>query len=688
MEMRANEKNLLRFLEGTDKSFVIPVYQRNYDWKKANCKQLFNDLVRISEENYRTHFMGSMVHIYNEDGRKYEYMIIDGQQRLTTISLLLLAIYDAINNKDIDGDGVNIDKIKDEYLIDKYAPQDKKIKLKPIKEDNIAFEKLFEGEIHEEESNIVVNYKYFYDRLTKMSISVDMLYKAIEQLIVVEIELKASEDDPQLIFESLNSTGLDLTEADKVRNYILMKFERKVQEELYNKYWNKIEVNTAYDVSSFLRHYLTIKKNKIPNIKDVYFVFKDFHKNSMLDVKELLEKLLDYSIVYNEIIKVKHINREINTLISEINELETYVSYPFLLELLVTNKKEMIDNTQTVECLKVVRDYVFRRIVCEIPTNSLNKTFMTLNSDIKKHKNYSQNYSEICKYILSNKDSYTRFPNDDEFLEKFVKRDIYNQQSKNKIYLLKKLENYNNKETVDIETLLSDNRLSIEHIMPQTLSDEWKNDLGERWEEIHQQYLHTIGNLTLTGYNSEMRNYTFVKKRDIKDGFKNSNLRLNRSLAERDKWDKDEIVDRAGELFKIAKDIWQYPKTDYSIDEEKVKLYTLNDQKNFTGEKIIAYSFRNDMCSVKDTTEFYISILKELYEYDNIVFNNIIAGKIVDSRLEKCFSKKKSILRAYGELQDGIFVETNLSTEDKLEMIRKIINCVGANCEDITFEIK
>lgn len=686
--MRANEKNLLRFLEGTDKSFIIPVYQRNYDWKKSNCKQLFDDLIRITKENYRTHFMGSIVHIYNQSGKNYEYMIIDGQQRLTTISILLLAIYNAVDKNDINGKGVNINKIKDEYLIDKYAPENKKIKLKPIKDDSVAFEKLFESDMFIKESNVTYNYDYFYNRLLKMPITVEMLYKAIEQLMIVEIELKANEDDPQLIFESLNSTGLDLTEADKVRNYILMKLERNIQEELYNKFWNKIEINTMFNVSAFLRDYLTIKRNKIPNIKAVYFVFKDYHKNGLFEIRELLEELLDYSKIYKGIINSDFSNNKINKYLSEIKELETYVSYPFILELLMDLKNKIINDNQAIECLKAVRDYVFRRIICEIPTNSLNKTFMTLNNEIKKQKDYSKNYSEICKYILINKESYTRFPTDEEFLDKFLKRDIYNQQSKNKVYLLTKLENYDNKERVDIETLLMNRELSIEHIMPQTLTEEWKVNLGHDWLEIHQMYLHTIGNLTLTGYNSEMKNSSFIKKRDIKKGFKQSNLKLNRSLAMRDKWDKEEIINRGQELSRIALAIWSYPVSNFDIEEKHSKLYTLDDEKNFTGEKIISYSLMDGSKSVRDTTEFYSSILKEIYELDNSIFIDIISGKKGDSRLEKCFSKNDKGLRSPRKLSENIFFEVNLSTEDKLGMLRKIINYMGLNYDEVNFEIK
>jgi uncharacterized protein with ParB-like and HNH nuclease domain len=685
--MRANEKNLLRFLEGTDKNFIIPVYQRNYDWKIKQCKQLFDDLSNIINDNFRTHFMGSIVHVYSQEGESYEYMIIDGQQRLTTISLLLLAIHNIIKSGQIEDDKVNVEKIRDEYLIDKYAHGNKKIKLKPIKDDSIAFERLFGDEDKITESNITHNYNYIYENLLKTKHKLSDIYKAVEKLIIVEIELKAADDDPQLIFESLNSTGLGLTEADKVRNYILMKQERTIQERFYDKYWNKIEISTQYKVSPFLRDYLTIKNNKIPKIEDVYFAFKAYHRNCLQDLEDILIELLSYSKIYNSIITNNFDNIRIKNYITDINNLETVVSYPFILELLADHHNGIISETQCEDVLMVVRDYVFRRSICEIPTNSLNKTFMTLSNDIKKHKNYSIHYSDICKHIFINKESYQRFPDDDEFSEKFEKRDIYNQNKKNKLYLLTKLENHKNKEQVKIEELVENQILTIEHVMPQTLTYQWKSELGENWEEVYNKYLHTIGNITLTGYNSEMKNHSFLEKRDHEKGFKNSRLRLNKSIAINDNWSEIEISNRANILKDLALDIWKYPETNYFIEENEPKTYSLNDEKNFTGERVLTFSFIESDVSVKDWTDFYVLLFKQLYELDASMFNNIIAGKMYNTRVEKCFSRKENNLRSPKKIDENVYVEANLSTEDKLMILREVVKYMNLNLEEVIFEI-
>ncbi len=395
--MKANEKKFTRFLEGSDKHFIIPVYQRNYDWKKEHCKQLFDDLIDISKIN-RTHFFGSIVSIYNDDGDDLEYLIIDGQQRLTTLSLLLLVIYKIIDNNLLQTN-VNKEKIKDEYLINKYEEDDKKIRLKPVKNDKNAFSALFENEDdYIEDSNITINFKYFYERVLKEEISIDKLFSAIKQLVIVDIELKNGEDDPQLIFESLNSTGLDLAEADKVRNFILMKENSSIQEKFYNKYWNKIEENTNYNVSDFIRDYLTIKERIIPNKNKVYFHFKKYITENINNIEDLLIDLLKFSTYYKKIINAKKNDNNISNVLHKINRLESIVTYPFIMEIFEDEKEKIISKDDVVDILNIIVIFVFRRLICEVPTNALNKIFMVMGREIKKYDNYKEYYLEIFKY--------------------------------------------------------------------------------------------------------------------------------------------------------------------------------------------------------------------------------------------------------------------------------------------------
>lgn len=297
--MKGSECRLIEYMEGSKKRFIIPVYQRNYDWKTENCKQLYDDLVKVIKNKRRSHFFGSLVSVYEPSGRNTEFLVIDGQQRLTTVSLLLLAMYNLIKSGIITPKDVYLDKqIYEDFLVDKYQPEETRIKLKPVKNDQKAFGKLFnDAREHIRESNLTTNYNYFYERIQKQEISIDELFDAICRLEIINITLN-NEDNPQLIFESLNSTGLDLSEGDKIRNFILMGLPSKEQDEYYDKYWNRIEECTKYDVSSFVRDYLSIKQLAIPSQKKIYISFKDYVDSKSIEPEELLKDLLAYAKRY------------------------------------------------------------------------------------------------------------------------------------------------------------------------------------------------------------------------------------------------------------------------------------------------------------------------------------------------------------------------------------------------------
>ncbi len=612
--MRVEKIDFLCFLEAS-KHFVIPIYQRNYDWKKEHCEQLYKDLVGLSKnklvglsKNDKTHFLGSIVSMYHVNGDDREFLIIDGQQRLTTISILLLAIYNLIDEKKMKAE-ITKEKIRDKYLINQNSKNDKKIKLKSVKNDKAAFACLFKTkDNYLPDTNITANYLYFYNKIQEERISIDELFSAIKQLVIIEIELINGEDDPQLIFESLNSTGLDLTEADKVRNFVLMKENPTVQERFYNDYWNKIELNTNYNVSDFIRHYLTIKERKIPNKGKVYFHFKNYTYENNLNNEELLLDLLKYSKYYKQIITTNN-DKPFSRQLTKINRLETDVSYPFLMEVFDDYTKGMLEEKDLVEILEIVISFVFRRLICEARANAgLNKIFMVLGRDIKKHNDYTSNYLEVFKLVITQKSHSSRFPDDKEFTSKILTKDIYNIKNKYRIFLLEQLENFENKERVNIEELVSSKELTIEHIMPQTLSAEWKNSLGEECEEIYEEYLNSLGNITLTGYNSKMSNKSFIEKRDMKQGFKESRLFLNRMLSEFDKWDKDSIIKRAAILKDKSLRIWKYPHSEYQSIENNIKI---GDLVKLHIKEIFLYC---------ETNPDELSKLMEL-EYSKKVFN-------------------------------------------------------------------
>lgn len=686
--MKANEKLLLRLLESSDTNFVIPVYQRNYDWKKEHCKQLFDDFVDIIENDYKTHFFGTIVSIYDDSARGREYLIIDGQQRITTISLILLAIYNILNKGRLNSENIIKEKIINQYIINQYLDDDRRFKLRPIKDDKLAFEKILNND--EDvilQSNITSNYQCFYNKILEGRLTVDEIYTAIERLIIVEIELKSGEDDPQLIFESLNSTGLDLSDADKVRNFILMGQPSQIQEELYNNYWNKIEKITLYKVTNFIRDYITMKENKIPNLKKIYVNFKRYVNDNELNIEECLKDMLTFSHYYNKILTNNLGLEAANEIIKRINSLEVTVLYPFLMEVLDDYDKNILNNEDLIEILLVLESYIFRRTMCGVATNSLNKVFMNLGKEIKKHSNFQEKYVEIFKYIIVNKRSSQRIPNDEEFKRNFYDQEIYNWKSKNKIYIMERLENYDNNEKVDIENLVTSNDLTLEHIMPQMLNRSWKESLGKEFEQIHEKHLHTIGNLTLTGYNSSLSNRSFVEKRDMEKGFKESRLKLNRYISTIDKFTEEEIIDRKNILFKIGLEIWEYPNTSFTEDREVENLYSLMDEDDFTNTRVKSFIFFGDEYKVKNWTQLYEEVCLMLYDLEPSTFIKLIKKRFLEAYMAKRFSETEEGLRDEFKIADKVYIEKNLNTQAKLDTIRVIFDEYDLDYNELSYYI-
>lgn len=678
--MKAEEKRFLQFLEWFEKSFIIPVYQRNYDWKREQCKQLYDDIIYIVHDNFRTHFMGTIV-AYNEDWYWKELLIIDWQQRLTTLSLLLLALYKVLDSWEISSDVIK-EKIYDEFLINKYSKdKTKKIRLKPVKDDREAFNFIFEWD-RKEDSNVTINYEYFYERIKLLEVSIDDLYRAIEQLIIVEIMLKKWEDDPQLIFESLNSTWLDLTEADKVRNFILMKESSDTQERLYKDYWYKIEKNTNYNVSDFLRDYLTFKERRIPNKSKVYLIFKDYINKKNIVIEDLLNELLIYSKYYNIIINSIDENKEVSNVLKRINKLETIVSYPFLLETYSNLEKWIINKDELLNILLIIESYVFRRFICEVPTNALNKVFMLLGKDISSYEWYENNYIEVFKYVLINKTWTQRFPNNNEFIESLKHKDIYNTQSRNKLHLLERLEIFDNREN-DIERLIDEWTLTIEHIMPQTLTHEWINELWENAKDIQAKYLHTLWNITLTWYNSKLSNKSFLEKKQMEKWFLESRLFLNSFLSKIDNWWEDKILERYDLLKDKALKVWQYPNTNFEIKKDEAKIFTLSDDKTFTWESILEFSFEDKYYEVNSWADFYYYIVKILYNKDPLLMKSFINDNYLSTKFYNT-----NVDWTYSKIDEWLWLKVHFNTESKLHSLREVFKRFEIELDDLSFYIK
>ena len=402
--MKGSETKLVAYMQGSNKRFVIPVYQRNYDWKTENCKQLYDDLVTVVRSQRKSHFFGSIVSVYNPDGANDEFLVIDGQQRLTTVSVLMLAMYNLLEQKKIVPAKVTLsERIYEEYLVDKWQDEDTRIKLKPVKNDQKAFGKLFEDESeHINESNLTVNYNYFYERIQKQEISVDELFDAICRLEIISITLN-NDDNPQLIFESLNSTGVALSEGDKIRNFILMGLPTKDQNDYYEKYWNRIEICTDYDVSSFIRDYLSVKQQAIPSQSKVYFTFKAYVEESKFTTEDLLKDLLAYAKLYEILIKGKTADKQLNSCINRLNRLETTITRPFFLEVLRLQSESKLTIAEVSDIFRTAENYLFRRTICDLPTNALNKIFLMLHREITRYDGTENDYVAKFKYALLSK---------------------------------------------------------------------------------------------------------------------------------------------------------------------------------------------------------------------------------------------------------------------------------------------
>ncbi|HAZ10789.1 MAG TPA: hypothetical protein DCY56_06770 [Candidatus Omnitrophica bacterium] len=588
--MKATEIKLLDFLKGP-KQFIIPIYQRTYSWTLKQCDQLWRDIIRAAtDDTVSGHFVGSIVYI--EKGLYQvsaipQLLVIDGQQRLSTISLILSALGKAIETKAQHSD-VTHEEITDYYLLNKHGKDELRYKLLLTQTDKTTLFRLVENKDVPEpfSKRIMDNYKFFEEQINQSNVDLMKIYQGITKLIIVDISLSRDHDNPQLIFESLNSTGLELSQADLIRNYVLMGLEPKEQESLYNDYWFQMEqgfgqIDYVTQFDRFMRDYLTIKTGSIPKINEVYEEFKAYVKeHRTISIKDIVGDIYVYAKHFVNTALEKESDEELRELFSDINILKVDVAYPFILEAYDDYKKKRISRDELIEILKSIESYVFRRAICGIPTNSLNKTFATLSRELDK-----TNYLESFKATLLLKDSYRRFPDDSEFIRELGVKDVYNFRSKN--YLLFKLENYNRKEMVDTEGY------TTEHIMPQNpnLSAEWRKDLGEHWKDIQSRYLHTLGNLTLTGYNPELSDKSFLEKRNMKGGFADSPIRLNRDLASLSIWNEAEIQKRAQVLAGIVTQVWGYPVLSEDVLTKYRKreilqeqTYTIDNYPHLTGE--------------------------------------------------------------------------------------------------------
>lgn len=677
--MKGDAQPLIKFFDGSDKRFIIPLYQRNYDWKEDNCEQLFQDLIKLHNSDRKSHFFGSIVSSI-QSGTEDRY-IIDGQQRITTVSLMLIAMVNAKKEGLIESDDTKlVEKIFKRYLVDEYQEDERKVKLKPIKKDMQAFDALLykPKEQHVKESNVTRNYDFFFDKITHCGLTLDELFETIKKLEVINIRLD-DDDDPQLIFESLNSTGLDLSEADKIRNYLLMSLAPAEQDDLYSRFWNPIEEFTKYDPSSFVRDYLTMKQGKIGRVDRIYFIFKEYAENAGMDRATLLEDMHHYARIYSQIDNAQVGTDKLNRKLNQLRTLDSTIAYPFFMAFFDYTSKEGLSENEIYKVIDVIEAYWARRIICNLPSNALNKVFATLHRDVLNHiskAGYEPSYIDVLTYVLLKKGRSSVFPTDEEVAGDFVSRQVYKMPTNQRMFILERMENRDNNERHDVVKELTEKNITIEHIMPQTLSDEWKTALGDEWERIHQQYLHTMTNLTLTGYNSQYSNLTFIKKRDMEKGFKDSAFRLNNYVKSCEQWTETELKQRQQELLQVFMNLWPMPTTSFEVTKQEAESASLDDEDfEFTGKKLQAYILHGVRYTVNTWKEMIVQVCGHLLLEKRSTLEWLCANE------KSGFHTMPESWRR--ELAPNMYVWTDNSTATKIS----ILNGMFAECNIPTSEL-
>ena len=625
--MKATEAKLLSFLQKSPQ-FIIPIYQRTYSWTDKQCRQLWDDILRAgSSDAIAVHFIGSIVYVeqgLSQVTHQAPLLVIDGQQRLTTVALLLEALARAMGGDSEPVDGFSAAKLRHYYLSNPLESGDRYFKLLLSQTDNASLKAIIKNTEQPKEASLRVtqNFALFTKLLADQKGDLGSVCHGLAKLVVVDIALSRDQDNPQLIFESMNSTGKELSQADLIRNFILMGLDPNLQTRLYEEYWRPMEQDfgqAAYgsQFDSFMRHYLTVRTGDIPREREVYEAFKD-HARTKPAREAGIEALVKDIRAFARYFCAMALDAKQDTTLShafhDLLELKVDVAYPFLLELYHDYANQTLTANDFAATVRLVEAYVFRRAICAIPTNSMNKTFATFGKALKKDR-----YLESIQAQFLALPSYRRFPSDDEFRRDLQTRDLYHFPRRS--YWLRRLENHGRKERVPVD------EYTIEHILPQNpdLSGAWRQALGADWQRVQQQWLHTLGNLTLTGYNAEYSDHPFAEKRDMPGGFKQSPLKLNAGLGQLDVWNEAAIQERAGRLADQALAVWTAPKLDAATlasyepaKRSAIGGYTIDDHPNLLGLGLreVFEAFRKevlalDSCVSEEFMKWYVAYRAE-----------------------------------------------------------------------------
>ncbi|MDK4235619.1 DUF262 domain-containing protein [Corynebacterium propinquum] len=679
--MKGTVRDIVQLFGGVDNELHIPVYQRNYDWGEAQCARLFDDLIEVIRFDRKKHFFGAVV----GNAELLTWVVIDGQQRLTTTSILMLAIADSLEEGVVKSSDPELGKIiKRNYLVRPGSTMsgENKLKLKPVKDDLDAYRRLLSGEQPIEKSTVTANYRYFRERIAKQELDGDELWNAVNRLEVMALDLE-SHDDPQRIFESLNSTGKELKESDKIRNLVLMELDTKTQNDLYERYWNRIEKNVEFDTDTFVRLYLVSRTRKTPRFDAVYEAFRKYLQDQNAPIESVLQDMHQYSGYYFELNTAATGVAAADRRLCRFNLMQRDVAMPTMMPLVADLKSGAITPEDFTRIVTIIDSYLFRRTVVGDASNALNKIFATLYNEATRIRTENTDLAEVISYLLLKRaETSGRFPEDDEFRLEFATRNFYKFRSQYRQYIFECLENRNSKDHLDVANALQDGSASIEHIMPRTLTKEWRNELGEDAEETHEKWVHRIGNLTITGYNSEYSNYSFAKKKSLPEGFDSSPYRLNNYVRQVDSWGPEEITERTNRLTEQALEYWPMLQTEFVPVVEPLPTVPLGEYTDFKHQKIVSYEFDDSKHSVKSFKEMVRGVCLQLLSEHH---EGVYAYAEEDGF---GFALSNEPVKDFGELTPGLWVLLDCNTSKKMTVLRRLFHYLDIDTDSLVITLR
>lgn len=665
-------------IEKNKRVFKVPVYQRNYDWSNIQCEKLYQDIMKANERDHK-HFTGTVVYIVGLDGSNLnEALIIDGQQHITTVYILLKALYDAA--KEV---SVRIETEIKEVMFNRNCDEKYKIKLKPVKSDNEQLLLLIKDKIDEMDrnSNIYKNYITFKNLIENTLASgseLNDILNGIKKLEMVEIVLdKYQGDEPQKIFESINSTGLELSLADLIRNYLLMDDEN--QDELYENYWSEIEKNVGYrNLGDFVINFLNSQISKSVNSNNAYRLFIEHCEENSLSHEDILKKLKRTSKYYGAFIgENDNYNKEISNYLRAFYTIKQTTIIPLLFRIMNDYEDKNIDEVILCKVLDYLLTYLVRKTACEINKN-LSK-FMKSMYDRVIDGNYD-NYYEKFVIFLNDAKSNDRMPTDKEFEYALINNPLYKKPICK--FVLSVIEN-STKEHLDVSNL------TIEHILPQKENSAvWKKEVGDNYSVVYEKYLHTLGNLTITGHNSELGTKPFNDKKKIIRENSKANV-LNKEVLSATNWNEEAILNRAKTLSNILMDKFKYIEKHADVIETHELSFGVNSGINFSNTKPEEFSFVGEYVKVLSWTDLLVKFINIAYDLDTETFNDLAKKDYSIPYADKTYisNDERKIRKARQIDNSGIFYETNLSSNNIISFIKDLLLRMKLETDDFNFSL-